>query len=77
MVPHDKSAPRFNGGEDKPETAAEVFIERQVLAEEPHRLDRIVVELARAGDRHPVAPQQIAHRRTRPHAGEQVVSCGQ
>jgi hypothetical protein len=61
---------------DKPKAAAKVFVERQVLAEKPHRLDRIVVELARASDRHPVAPQQIAHRRTRPDAREQIVSGG-
>ena len=61
---------------DEPETAAEVFVERQVLAEEPHRLDRVVVELAGAGDRHPVAPQQIAHRRARPDAGEHVIPGG-
>ena len=58
---------------DQPEAAAAVAVEHQILAEQPHRLDGGLVELGDAGDRHPVAPQVVAHRRARPHLREQPV----
>ena len=62
---------------DQAVAAAEVLVERQVLAEQPHRLDRLFrCEFAGAGDRHPVAPQQFAHGGACAHAGEHVVARG-
>jgi len=41
---------------------AEIFVEDEILAHEPHRQRSRVLELAGAGDRPPIAAQQIAHR---------------
>ena len=40
-----------------------VLVENEVLAHEPHGFRRAVVQLRDGGDRHPVAPEQLAHRR--------------
>src|SRR5436309_6161589 len=48
---------------DKPVRAHLVLVEDEVLAHEPHGLGRAVVELGDGGDRHPVAPEQLAHGR--------------
>src|SRR6202035_5865226 len=58
---------------DEPERAAAVAIENQVLAEQPHRLDGDLVEFGGAADRHPVAPQVVAHRRAGTDLREQPV----
>ena len=55
--------------------AAEILIEDEVLAQEPQRFDRGLVEFRRAGDRHPIAAQQRAHRCAGPDAGEKLVLC--
>src|ERR1700746_2009114 len=52
---------------DEAPAPAEILVEHEVLAHEPHRLGARRVERAGAGDRPPIAPQQIAHRR--PGAG--------
>src|SRR5262249_61912554 len=70
-----RGAVREMGGEE-PETSALILVEHEVLAHEANGLDRIVVELARAADRHPVAAQELAHRRPRPDLGEKVVFLG-
>jgi hypothetical protein len=63
---------------DQPVLSAQVLVEDEVFAQEPDRLDRIGVELARAADRLPVAPQIIAHRRAGADLGEDAVSfCAQ
>ena len=61
---------------DQPEPATQVFVQHQILAHQADRLECNRIELARAPDRHPVAAQQIAHRRSRADAGEQFVLCG-
>jgi hypothetical protein len=58
---------------DQAVVAAEVLVEHEVLAEEPHRLDRIGVELARTADRMPVAAQVIAHRGAGADLGDDAV----
>jgi hypothetical protein len=58
---------------DEAEGAAAVPVEDEVLAEQPHRLDRDLIELGGAADRHPVAPQVFAHRRARTDLREQPV----
>ena len=50
---------------EKPEPAAEILVEDEVLAEQAHRPDAGLGELAGAGDRPPVAAQQLAHRGAR------------
>src|SRR5947207_1993133 len=52
---------------DEAPTPAEILVEDEVFAEQPQRLRTRLGELAGAGDRPPVAAQQIAHRR--PGAG--------
>ena len=61
---------------DQAEAAGQILVEDEVLAEQAHRLDRRLVELARAGHRKPVAAQQLAHGRARPDAGEHLVPGG-
>src|SRR5262249_42624694 len=58
---------------EQTEAASHVLVQDQVLAEEPHGLDRVAIELARAADRHPVAPQQLPHGGSRPDLGENPV----
>jgi formate-dependent phosphoribosylglycinamide formyltransferase (GAR transformylase) len=58
---------------EQPETSALVFVEHEVLAQEANGLDRGVIELARAPDRHPIAAQQLAHRRARADLGEKTI----
>ena len=53
--------------------APTVLVQDEILAEEPDRLDRSVVQLGDGGDRHPVAPEQLAHRRAAPDLGEHEV----
>ena len=48
----------------------------EVLAEQPGRLDRELLEFAGERDRIPIAPQQLAHRRTRRDLGQLVVLFG-
>src|SRR5271166_4207503 len=48
---------------EQAEPLAEIPIEDEVLAQEPHRLCAGLVEFAGAGDRPPIAAEQIAHRR--------------
>src|SRR5215470_3089874 len=40
-----------------------VLVENEVLAHEPYGLGGTLVELGDGGNRHPVAPEQLAHRR--------------
>ena len=62
----------------RPKVPLEVLVEHEVLAHQADRLDRVVLELAGAADRLPVAAQQIAHRRAGADAGEQFVAgCGE
>jgi hypothetical protein len=58
---------------EQPETPALVFVEHEVLAQEANGLDWGVIELARAPDRHPIAAQQLAHRRARADLGEKAI----
>src|SRR5205823_1600111 len=58
---------------DEAEAAGEIPVEHQVLAHEADRFERDRVELARSADRHPVAAQQVAHRRARADAGKELV----
>src|SRR5262249_28607384 len=53
--------------------ALAVAVEREVLAEKTHRLDRRIVELGHRGDGHPVAPQQLTHERAGTDTGESAV----
>src|SRR6185437_9535501 len=48
---------------DEAPTPAEILVEHEVFAQEPHRLGARPVELGGAGDRQPIAAQEIAHRR--------------
>src|SRR6267154_2174590 len=50
---------------EKPVAAAEILVEDEVFAHQPYRLGAGLGELAGAGDRPPLAPQQFAHRRPR------------
>jgi hypothetical protein len=61
---------------DQSEPAARILVEHEILAHQADRLDRNLVELTGAADRHPVAAQQVAHRRARPDAREQLVLGG-
>jgi hypothetical protein len=58
---------------EQPEPATQILVEHQVLAEQADGLDRTSVELARAADRLPVAPQVVAHRRPGTNLGENAV----
>src|SRR5207249_1446476 len=40
-----------------------VPVENEILAQQAHGLRRLVVQLSHRGDGHPVAPQQLSHRR--------------
>ena len=53
--------------------AAEVVIQNQILSHQPHRFDGVVGKLARAADRMPIAPQQVAHRGAAAHARQHLV----
>ena len=54
--------------------AAQILVENQILAHQPDRLDAVgLAEFGRSGDRHPVAPQQAAHRGARTNLGEQDI----
>src|SRR5262249_24001052 len=61
---------------EEPETSAPVLVEHEILGEEANGLDGVLVELARAADRHPVAAQKLSHRRARPDLGEKAVLFG-
>ena len=62
---------------EQAERAGEVLVQDQVFAQQPHRLDAVgLVEFAGAGDRHPVAAHQLAHRRARPSLGQELVLLG-
>src|SRR5882762_10900042 len=52
--------------------AAEVLVENEILAHEPHRQRPGLLELASAGDWPPIAAQQIAHRRIRTGLGKSI-----
>jgi hypothetical protein len=56
--------------------AREILEQHKVFAEQAHGLDRIGVEFARAGNRHPVAAQQIAHWCAGTDAAQQFVLGG-
>ena len=58
---------------DETEGAAAIAIEDEVFAEQADRLDRQCIELAGAGNRHPVPPQEVAHWRTRSYTSQQLV----
>src|SRR5262249_42783503 len=58
---------------DEPVAAALVLVEGEVLAHEPHGLDRGVVHLGDGRDGHPVAPHQLAHERAGPDRRESPV----
>src|ERR1022692_3015105 len=49
------------------------LVQRPVLAEQPHGLGRPGIEILLERDRIPVTPQQRAHRRARPDAGQLYV----
>src|SRR5499427_3382162 len=40
-----------------------VPVEDEIFAQQAHGLRRLVVQLGHGGDRHPVAPKQLSHRR--------------
>jgi hypothetical protein len=40
-----------------------VTVKDEILAQQAHRLRRLVVQLGHRGDGHPVAPKQLSHRR--------------
>src|SRR5215469_8957204 len=52
--------------------AAEVLVEDEVLAHQPHRQCAGVLELAGAGDRPPIAAQQLAHWRAGASLGQNI-----
>ncbi|MNS71300.1 hypothetical protein D3C72_1046650 [compost metagenome] len=52
---------------------AQILVEHQILAHQSDGADGFLVELGRRRDRHPVAAQQVAHRRIRPHLGQLIV----
>ena len=58
---------------EQAETAAEILIEHEILTEEADGFDRDRVELARAADRHPVAPQIATHRCARADPCKQAI----
>src|SRR6185503_15395046 len=58
---------------EQPVASAQVLIENEVFSHQPHRLDRIVGELARAGDRMPVTAQQLAHGGAAPDPRQHLV----
>ena len=58
---------------DQPVGAAQILVERQVLAQQANGLDGLVVELADRGDGHPVAAEQAAHGRPRTYLGQKVI----
>src|SRR5215813_4259892 len=61
---------------EEPETSALILVEHEILAHEANGLDRVLVEFARAADRHPVAAQKLSHRRARADLGEKAVLFG-
>src|SRR5262249_60506930 len=58
------------------EKSALILVEHEILAHEANGLDRVLVEFARAADRHPVAAQKLSHRRARADLGEKAVLFG-
>ena len=52
--------------------AAEVLVENEILAHEPHRPRPGLLELAGAGDWPPIAAQQITHRGTPTGPGKNI-----
>jgi hypothetical protein len=58
---------------EQSELPAQILVEHEILAHQTNGLDRIGVEFAGAADRHPVAAQQLTHRRPRTHLGEKAV----
>src|ERR1700738_585362 len=52
--------------------AAEVLVEDEILAHEPHSKRAGTIELAGASDRPPIAAQQIAHRRAGAGPGQNI-----
>ena len=64
------------GGFDEAELACGAPEQHEVFAEDAHLARRgVLVQLLAAGDGVPVAPHQIAHRRTGANPGQTVVSC--
>src|SRR5262249_58939732 len=61
---------------EEPEPSALIPVEHEILAHEANGLDRVLVEFARAADRHPVAAQKLSHRRARADLGEKAVLFG-
>src|SRR6516165_7397846 len=53
--------------------AAEILIQNQILSHQSHGFDGVVGKLARAGNRMPIAPQQIAHRGAAPYTRQHLV----
>ena len=63
---------------DQTQIAAAVAVKNQVLTQQPHLLRRLLVQLGGRGDGHPVAAQQLAHRRAGANLGQSgVFSFGQ
>src|SRR6266508_128227 len=58
---------------DQAVVARPVLVQDEILAHQPDRLDRIVVQLGHGGDGHPVSPQQLAHGRARADLGQPPV----
>src|SRR4029450_13114299 len=50
-----------------------VLVEDEVLAEEAHGLGGAIVQLGDGGDRHPVAPEELAHGRTGADFGQPLI----
>src|SRR5262249_38545640 len=60
----------------EPETSALVLVEHEILAHQANGLDRVLVEFARAADRHPVAAQKLSHGCARADLGQKAVLFG-
>lgn len=61
---------------DEPTLAAARLEDREILAEQPDRLDRLRVEFAEAGFRVPIATRPFAYRRAETDLGEQAIFSG-
>src|SRR5262249_45037664 len=58
------------------ETSALILIEHEIFAHQADWLDGVLVELARAADRHPIAAQKLTHWRLRADLGQKAVFLG-
>ncbi|MNV71430.1 hypothetical protein D3C71_1644490 [compost metagenome] len=58
---------------DQAIATAQILVEHQVFAHEPDSSHGLFIKLGRGCDRHPVAAQQVAHRRVWPHLGQLII----